>query len=142
MAAIKIGNTVRAFVVDDSGRLIAHPDMSLVLRGDARSTMFNRLKSIIAAANGSAVVMTGDGGETVVAASVRAANVGWTVIAQQPVSEAFAPIRATLWRALALVLVGALFAAALAYWLAHRMSGPIGQLEDGVQRIGAHCLAQ
>jgi HAMP domain-containing protein len=137
IAAIKIGNTGRAFVIDDSGRLIAHPDISLVLRGDARSTIFNRLKSIAAAANGSAVVTTGDGGKAVVAASVRAANVGWTVIAQQPVSEAFAPIRATLWRALALVLVGALFAAALTYWLADRMSGPIRQLEDGVQRIGA-----
>ena len=26
---------------------------------------------------------------------------------------------------------------ALAYWLAHRMSGPIRQLEDGVERVGA-----
>ena len=137
IAAIKIGNTGRAFVSDDSGRLIAHPDISLVLRGGAGSSIFNRLTSTVAAANGSAVVTTGDEGKAVVAASVRAANVGWTVISQQPVSEAFASIRAGLWRALSLVLVGALFAAALAYWLAHRMSGPIRQLEDGVQRIGA-----
>ena len=137
IATIKIGNTGRAFVIDDSGRLIAHPDISLVLRGDSGSTVFNRLKSTIAAANGSAVVTTSDAGNAVVAASVRAANVGWTVIAQQPVSEALASIRATLWRALALVLVGALLAAALAYWLAHRMSEPIRELEDGVQRIGA-----
>ena len=137
IAAIKIGHTGRAFVVDDSGRLIAHPDISRVLRGDASSADFNRLKSIIAAANGSAVVMTGDEGKTVVAVSVRAANVGWTVIAQQPVSEAFASIRAMLWRSTALILIGALVAAALAYSLAHRMSGPIRQLEDGAQRIGA-----
>src|SRR5262245_22587660 len=56
IAAIKIGHTGRAFVVDDSGRLIAHPDISRVLRGDASSADFNRLKSIIAAGNGSAVV--------------------------------------------------------------------------------------
>jgi adenylate cyclase len=137
IAAIKIGHAGRAFVVDDSGRLIAHPDISRVLRGDASSADFNRLKSIISAANGSAVVMTGDEGKTVVAASVRAANVGWTVIAQQPVSEAFASIRAMLWRSAALIFIGALVAAALAYSLAHRMSGPIRQLEDGAQRIGA-----
>jgi adenylate cyclase len=83
IAAIKIGHTGRAFVVDDSGRLIAHPDISRVLRGDASSADFNRLKSIIAAADGSAVVMTGDEGKTVVAVSVRAANVGWTVISHQ-----------------------------------------------------------
>src|SRR5262249_48665039 len=124
IAAIKIGHTGRAFVVDDSGRVIGHPDISLVLRGDASSADFNRLKSIIAAANGSAVVTTGDEGEAVVAASVRAANVGWTVIAQQPVSEAFASIRAALWRSLALIVIGALFAIALAYWLSPRMFGP------------------
>jgi adenylate cyclase len=32
VAAIKIGDTGHTFVVDDSGRLIAHPDISLVLR--------------------------------------------------------------------------------------------------------------
>ena len=137
IAAIKIGPTGRAFVVDDSGRLIAHPDISRVLRGDAGSADFNRLQSAIAAAKGSAVVTTGDEGKPVVAVAVRADNVGWTVIAQQPVSEAFASIRAMLWRSLALILIGALVAAALAYWLAHRMSGPIRQLEDGAQRIGA-----
>src|SRR5215470_1638044 len=137
IAAIKIGDTGGAFVVDDSGRLIAHPDISLVLRGDASSGAYNRLRSTIAGANGLAVVTTGDEGRAVVAVSVRAANVGWTVIAQQPLSEAFSSIRAALWRSLALVLIGALVAAALAYWLAHRMSGPIRQLEEGAQRIGA-----
>jgi adenylate cyclase len=137
IAAIKIGDAGHAFVVDDSGHLIAHPDISLVLRGDASSADFNRLRSTIAAANGLAVVTTGDEGRTVVALSVRTANVGWTVIALQPVSEAYASIRAALWRFLALIVLGTLFAVALAYWLAHRMSGPIRQLEEGVQRIGA-----
>ena len=137
IAAIKIGDTGHAFVVDDSGRLIAHPDISRVLRGGAGSGDFSQLKSKVGAANGSAVLTTGDDGKAVVALSVRAANVGWTVIAQQPVLEAFASIRAALWRSLALITIGALFAFALAYWLAHRMSGPIRQLEDGVERVGA-----
>jgi len=64
IAAIKIGPTGRAFVVDDSGRLIAHPDISRVLRGDAGSADFNRLQSAIAAAKGSAVVTTGDEGKS------------------------------------------------------------------------------
>jgi adenylate cyclase len=136
IAAIKIGGTGYTFVVDDSGRLIAHPDISLVLRGGAGSGDFNRLKSVANAANGSAVTTTGDQGKPVVALSVPAANVGWTVIAQQPVLEAFASIRAALWRSLALIAAGALFALSLAYWLAHRMSGPIRQLEDGVRRVG------
>ena len=136
IAAIKIGDTGHALVVDDSGRLIAHPDISLVLRGDAASGNFNALRSAVSAADGSAVATAGDEGKPVVALAVRAANVGWTVIVQQPVLEAFESIRAARWRSLALIAIGAVFAFILAYWLAHRMTGPIRQLEDGVERVG------
>jgi adenylate cyclase len=136
IAAIKIGDTGHALVVDDSGRLIAHPDISMVLRSGAGSGDFSRLKSVVGAANGSAVATTGDDGKPVVALSVQAANVGWTVIAQQPVLEAFESIRAALWRSLMLIVIGIVFALVLAYWRACRMWGPIRQLEDGVERIG------
>jgi adenylate cyclase len=137
IATIKIGDTGQAFVIDNSGRLIAHPDISLVLRGDAVSDGFSRLQSAVAAAGGVAVVTSDVDGKTTIATSERIGNLGWTVIAQQPILEAFAPIRAALWRSLALILIGALIALALAWWLARRMSGPIRQLEDGVQRVGA-----
>jgi class 3 adenylate cyclase len=136
IAAVKIGETGHALIVDDSGRLIAHPDISLVLRSGAGSDDFNRLKSIVSAANGSAVATIDDKGKPVVALSVHAANVGWTVIAQQPVLEAFESIRASLWRSLILIAIGSIFALVLAYWLASRMWEPIRQLEDGVERIG------
>jgi adenylate cyclase len=132
--AIRIGETGYAIVVDDSGHLIAHPDISLVLRGRASSGSFGRIKHLLGAASGAAVI-TGDRGKPVVALSVHAADVGWTVIAMQPVLEAFASIRAALWRSLILIALGVLIALALAYWRAHRMSGPIKQLEEGVERI-------
>jgi adenylate cyclase len=140
IAAIKIGDTGHAFVLDESGRLIAHPDISMVLRSDAGSEKFRRLTSFVSAANGSAVKTAGDDGKPVVALSVRAANVGWTVIAQQPVLEAFESIRIALWRSLILIAIGTVFAAVLAYWLASRMWGPIRLLEDGVERIGMGAL--
>ena len=134
IAAIRIGETGYAIVVDNSGHLIAHPDISLVLRGRASSGSFGRIKHLVGAASAAAVI-TGDQGKPVVALSVQAADVGWTVIAMQPVSEAFASIRAALWRSSILIVFGVLIALALAYWRAHRMSGPIKQLEDGVERI-------
>lgn len=137
IGAIKIGETGHAFVIDDSGRLIAHPDISQVLRGHAASESFGSLKAAFAAANGAAVVTRDADGKSAIAASARTSGVDWTVIAQQPIAEAFAPIRASLWRSLALLVVGTLFAISLAWWLARRMSGPIRQLEEGVQRIGA-----
>ncbi|MDB5618720.1 cache domain-containing protein [Tardiphaga sp.] len=137
IAAIRIGDTGQAFVIDDSGRLIAHPDISLVLRGNSASDGFGRLRSAVAAGNGAAVVTSDADGEAVIATSARLDGLGWTVIAEQPVQEAFESIRAALWRSLALIAIGSLFALSLAWWLARRMSGPIRQLEDGVQRVGA-----
>jgi len=137
IAAIKIGETGHAFVIDDSGRLIAHPDLSQVLRGNAASEGFGSLMKAVSAASGAAVVTSDADGKTVIAASADTTGVDWTVITQQPITEAFAPIRAALWRSLALLVIGTFFAISLAWWLAHRMSGPIRQLEDGVQRIGA-----
>ena len=134
IAAIKIGDTGHALVVDDSGRLIAHPDISQVLRGNAGSGDFLRLKYVVDTAR----FDDRDHGHWRPACrrlSAPAANLGWTVIAQQPVLEAFDSIRAALWRSFSLIAIGALIAFALAYWLAPHVRTD-RQLEDGVKRIG------
>ena len=136
IAAIRIGSTGHAIVVDDTGRLIAHPDISQVLRGKAGSEDFLRLKHELNTAKASAIVTTGIGGRLVVAAAAPVSKLGWTVIALQPASEAFASLRGALWRSLFLIAIGTLIAVALAYGLAARMSGPIRELEDGAKRIG------
>jgi HAMP domain-containing protein len=137
IAAIKIGKTGYVVVVDDSGHLIAHPDMSRVLRGSASFDDFARLTHALKATNGSAVVTTADTGKAVVAVSVNIGKPDWTAIAVQSTAEAFSPIRAALWRSVVLIAIGTLITLLLAYWLASRMSGPVRQLEDGAKRIGA-----
>ena len=47
IAEIRIGETGHAIVVDDSGRLIAHPDISRVLRGRGGSADFSRIKHLL-----------------------------------------------------------------------------------------------
>ena len=137
VTAIKIGDTGEAFVIDDAGRLVAHPDLSLVLRGDATSREFGRLRRDIAASSGSAVETEDSNGRSVVALAATIPSLKWTVVVQQPAAEAFAPIRASLWRSLLLAAIGTLLAIVLAYWLARRMSGPIQLLEEGAQIVGA-----
>ncbi len=56
---------------------------------------------------------------------------------EQPLSEAFGPIHAALWRTGGLLLAGIAFAGLLAYALARRMTEPIRLLEEGTERIGA-----
>jgi adenylate cyclase len=138
ISAIKVGRTGEAFVLDQPGRLIAHPDISLVLRADQTAAQpFKELRDAILAQSGGAIIGQDTAGNRVLAAMARIPTVDWTVLVKQPVTEAFGPIYDALWRTGALLIGGATLAAALAYWLAQRMIGPIRLLEDGVARIGA-----
>jgi class 3 adenylate cyclase len=58
-------------------------------------------------------------------------------VVEQPLSEAFGPIYAALWRTGGLLLAGAALAGLLAFALARRMTEPIRLLEEGTERIGA-----
>src|SRR5215472_13115713 len=139
ISAIHVGQSGDAFVLDHSGRLVAHPGISLVLRGDDDPATA-RLKDLQKAANGGGG-QTADGvnaeGRPVIAAMAPIPGPGWTAFVEQPATEAFGPIRAALWRTGLLLLAGAMFAACLAYFLAGRMAGPIRLLEQGAERIGA-----
>ena len=139
ISAIHIGASGDAFVLDRSGRLVAHPDISLVLRGDDDPAAA-RLKDLQKATIGGGAE-TADGvnaeGRSVIAAMALIPGPDWMAFVEQPASEAFGPIRAALWRTGLLLLVGAVFAALLAYLLARRMARPIRLLEQGAERIGA-----
>ena len=138
ISTIRVGYTGHAFVLDQFGRLVAHPDISLVLRGtnDEGLMAMRRLRQAIDAAGGEAITTQNTAGETVIIAMAVIPGADWLVFVEQPLTEAFAPIYLALWRTGALLLAGAVFAAALAYWLARRMTGPIRQLEEGTERIG------
>ena len=138
ISRIQIGLTGDAFVLDRPGRLVADPDISLVLRADeATQQPLQVLRDAILAHPGKAALGQDIGGQTVLAAMSQIPGVEWSVVVKQPFAEAFGPIFASLWRTGASLIVGTALAAALAYWLAQRMVGPIHLLEDGVTRIGA-----
>lgn len=138
ISAIRVGKTGAAFVLDQPGRLIAHPDISLVLRADQTAIRpLQALRARITAQGGQATSGRDIGGHMVLAAMAPIPGVDWSVVVKQPVAEALAPIYAALWRTGAFLIVGTGLAAALAYWLTQRMVEPIRVLEDGVARIGA-----
>lgn len=136
---IKVGKSGFAFVLDRPGRLIAHPDLSLVLRGadEATSKPFQAIRDAIGRAGVGFATARDAQGDPVAAAAAPVAGPDWTVVVEQPLSEAFGPIYAALWRTAQLLLVGTIFSGLLAYVLAHRMTEPIRLLEEGTERIGA-----
>ncbi len=139
ITAIRVGESGRAFVSDQTGKLVAHPNLSLVLRGsDKKIASWLTGLQQSALSGTSSVVTTRDTDERmVIAALARVSGANWNVFAAQPLSEAFAPIRNALWRTGGFILGGTLFAIFLARYFARRMTQPIRQVERGVASIGA-----
>jgi signal transduction histidine kinase len=141
ITSLKIGEGGYAYVVDNRGRLIAHPDISLVLR----HTDLSKLPQVEAALSATPAagaqpavgVAKGIAGGSVLTAHAAIAPLGWLVFVVVPLSEAFAPLYGQAVRSLGLLLVGLCVAAIAAYALARRMTGPIRELQAGAVRIGA-----
>jgi HAMP domain-containing protein len=139
---IKVGEHGRAYVVDADGRLIAHPDISLVLR----NTDMSRLAQVRSGRAGMAlqeVQETVDiAGNKVLTAYAPVAPLGWIVFVETPIEEAYAPLYASIQRT-GFVLLGALALAFIAgTFLAGRMVVPIQALRAGAARIGRGDLGQ
>jgi class 3 adenylate cyclase len=137
--AIHVGQSGDAFVLDRPGRLVAHPDISLVLRGegDLSAARLKQLQQAAIAGGGETAKGIDAEGRSVIAAMAPIPGPDWMAVVEQPSAEALTPIRAALWRTGLLLLAGASFAAMLAYLLARRMTGPIALLEKGAEQIGA-----
>jgi signal transduction histidine kinase len=140
VSQIKVGQSGYAYVVDAQGRLVAHPDISLVLR----NTDMSRLAQIKAARESGEQVQEADNlqGQKVLTAHAPISPLGWLMFTELPAKEANAPLRAALLR-LAWILLAALFFAVFAgVFLAGRLVGPIRALSAGAARIGGGDLGQ
>ena len=140
ITAIKVGERGQAFVIDAQGRLIAHPDISLVLR----NTDMTKLKQVIAAraADEPVQVATDVRGRDVLTAYASVAPLGWTIFVELPLEEAYAPLYDAIKRSGALLFAGLILAFLSGVFLARRMVVPIQMLRAGAARIGAGDLTQ
>jgi GAF domain-containing protein/HAMP domain-containing protein/anti-sigma regulatory factor (Ser/Thr protein kinase) len=142
ITGLKIGQGGYAYVVDREGRLIAHPDISLVLR----NTDLAALPQVAAAhaeasgekaASPGAMVAKGISGNSVLTAQAAIAPLGWTLFVELPLNEALAPLYGSMLRTTALFALALVLATLAALLLARRMTVPIRELQAGAARIGA-----
>jgi signal transduction histidine kinase len=145
VSQIKVGERGRAYVVDAKGRLIAHPDISLVLR----NTDLSHLVQVQAARTHLAgqeaeQVQEADDIQTrrVLTAYAPVAPLGWIMFVELPIEEAYAPLYVTFYRSVLLLLVGLILAGIAGLFLARKMVVPIQILRRGAARIGAGDLSQ
>ena len=145
VSQIKVGRNGQAFVTDARGRLIAHPNLSLVLRNTDLAGLSQVRESKAAAsqvAPDPARTARDIEGREVLTAHAQIPALGWTVFVELPIDEAYEPLYATIWQT-SLVLLAALGLAGLAgMFLAHKMVVPIQALRAGAARIGSGDLDQ
>ena len=132
-------------MVDAQGRLIAHPDISLVLR-NTDMTRLAQVKAARAAAAGVAEEPLQEAedirGRQVLTAYAPVTAPGWLVFVELPREEAYAPLIDSIERSGLLLLLGLALAVLAGIFLARRMVVPIQALQAGAERIGSGDLGQ
>ncbi len=142
VTSIKVGQAGYAYVVNGEGRLIAHPDISLVLR-DTDVSRLPQVAEALAASksretpSSSFTTATGPTGISVLTAYAAIPRLDWLVFVELPLREAMAPVYASLIQTGALLGIGLMLAAVAGTMLARRMTIPIRRLESGAERLGA-----
>ncbi len=145
VSKIKVGERGDAYLVDAQGRLIAHPDISLVLRNTDMSKLAQVQAARRVAENAPAeqVQVAQDiQGREVLTAYAAVPPLGWLVFVELPAAEAYAPLYASIERSGVLLLCALGLAFLTGLLLARRMIGPIQALRVGAARIGSGDFGQ
>jgi signal transduction histidine kinase len=139
ISRIQVGKAGAAYVVDDRGLLIAHPDIGVVLRKTDLSQVPHVALALSRLRDPAVKVPTishDRTGREVLTAFAPIATLGWLVFVDLPLTEALQPVYAALERSAFVLAAALLFAALVGIWLARRMVVPIRALATGAARMG------
>jgi len=141
----RIGTAGYGYAVDSRGELITHPNINLVLR----HTNFASLPQVRAALRApaqdpaeAATIGRDQDGTKVLSAFQTIESLGWHVFVEEPLSEAFAPLEAAIWRTALLLVAFLVLAIATSVLLARRLVRPIESIQTAAAKIGSGALNQ
>ncbi|HEX2543495.1 MAG TPA: ATP-binding protein [Ramlibacter sp.] len=140
VSRIRVGEKGGAYVVDERGHLIAHPDISFVLRNQDLSSLPQ-----VAAARGPGgqdpQVTRSPEGHRVLSAHAAIPSLRWLVFVEQPVEEALAPVYGALRRTGLLFLLGLGLAVMASVYVSRRMVKPIMAIGAGAEVLAGGDLS-
>ncbi|AWM00455.1 hybrid sensor histidine kinase/response regulator [Bradyrhizobium amphicarpaeae] len=138
VTGIRVGNTGKAYVVDRMGVLIAHPDLWRALQRSDLSGHADVRAALDGVGPPSGGLVKEDlTGQRVLSTYATVPSLGWLVFVELPLSEAYAPIYASISRSTFLLVVLLAGAVLVSLFLSRRMTGPIQLLTQGARRIGS-----
>jgi C4-dicarboxylate-specific signal transduction histidine kinase len=137
VSRIKVGEHGQAYVVDARGRLIAHPDISLVLRNIDLSGLpqVQAARSDTEGTPETTQLARDIYGRKVLTANAAIAPLDWTMFVELPADEAYAPLYTLILRVSILILLGLLLAFIADLFLVRWIVQPLEQLEKVVSTV-------
>ena len=132
--ATRIGETGFAFLVDEAGKVIAHPSSEMT--GSRQDLSTNPAVAAGLAGKANELLYTDAGGRRVITHMQKTAE-GWLVVVQQDYDEAFAVLKESNRNAIIMLVVTVTLVMVIAFLFSRRLSGPIMQLTmaaDAVSR--------
>jgi signal transduction histidine kinase len=137
---IRLGEHGFALVIAPNGALIAHGDpdkKALVAR--ALNMQNHPLVKLLLSTSADMPVADEyeDGGRRELGVATRIASLGWTVIVEQPTTEAFANATQLYWQLVVAISGGLIAMIAVGYFFGRRFLTPIHALQRGTHAIAA-----
>ncbi|MBI5167649.1 MAG: response regulator [candidate division NC10 bacterium] len=138
--SFKVGETSYIYVVDSEGRLIAHPDFSLVLAKKDFSP-FKAVARFLEAKEEDNPSRPDEypnyQGVRVLGVHSPSKKLGWGVIVEQPRAEAFAGIKQNMIEVITVLVMTLAATVLIGIYAAQRFTGPIKQLDRGARIVGS-----
>ena len=140
IGATRVGQSGYVYVVDARGRVIAHPDFSLVLRR-ANVHSIPEVRSILAGRSESQepnmVTYRSLTGSDVFGVHVPVASLGWAVVVEQTATEVMAPVHLLRRQVAGILAVSVLLSAGLALALSLFVARPIARLTQATRQVAS-----
>lgn len=134
----KLGVDGYAYVVDDKGRLIAHPDQSLI-KAHADLSQVDEVKDFLTSSGQNSDMPQQTLSEKkvpVLSTYNRIIRTNWAVVAEEPITSIYANANSVSRQALAFFLVAGILAVGLSLLFSRQFTRPIRKLAAGAVKIG------
>lgn len=138
IAQVRLGKMGFSYIVDDEGRLIAHPDFNLVLKGPNYSSR----KAIAALKANTAnslkpdeFIYRNETGKEVISNGTKIQDLNWIVMVEQPVEEAFSQLNLLRTVLTGTILVSIILVLFASLYLSESFSRPILKLQAATEQM-------
>ncbi len=138
-AQSKPGETGYGFVVDKSGKTIAHPDQEVVMENKDVSNL-KPVSNVMNGNKGNALYI--DDGEEKLSSYAPVDKTGWGVVVQLTSAEALSQVSSTIWRTIIIIAITILIGIAAAYFLGNYITAPIMAVEKHTSQVAKGDLTQ